>query len=747
MQRPVVLVLASLSLVLLALPLTLEKPGLPPNLKADEPAYYLMALSLARDGDLRVELQDLERGFREFPYRRIENLVLMSSDGWHTAHFGKPYVYSLLAAPFAGLFGANGILLFNMGLLVAMIWMGAVYLGRWSPPWLAALFSAGFFLLSAGFAYVFWIQPEIFNMACVTLALFLGLHRFEGGKRRQRTLAFLSGAALAPAVFAKPMVLALALPLLWIPLRRRRWIRAAAWAVGALVATGLLVGLSMALTSKPTPYLGVERMGMTVCRPDVLPWDPPEEGEVSTAASEWSPTGGAWSWMLRVPNVDGRELVANIGYFLWGRHTGLLLYMPFAALAVALFLAHARRSTARWVLLASLAGVALFFLVFIPFNWQGGGGFVGNRYFVNVYPAFLFLVTRIRPRIAVPAVYALGGLLLGPILLTLLGASVPEPTLQFHTRNFPFGLFPVEHTLREVPGYRRVTVGDVLLVGRKDQVLPRGKRLWLRGADETELWLLADEPIHQAVFQIRSPVPGNRIRLEIAGVEEVVESARSDPPGEAARVTLGPQSVSVRGSRSGTPFFGHRLEVEIERGRSRAYTKRFPPNPCPDEIFGYDESRRKTFYQGAELTYLGDGKALESDLFDLAWKRVEIPAEVVAGRTFHGRVVIENTSSSPWVRSGAAEVKLSYHWLEPRDGANDGTAVSEERMAVYEGLRTDLPLPVHPGERVEVRPEIEAPREPGRYLLALDPVFEHVSWFSRRGVEPYRVEITVVEPR
>ncbi|MGD2113887.1 MAG: hypothetical protein PVG07_02470, partial [Acidobacteriota bacterium] len=254
MQRSVALVLASLSLVLLAFPLTLEKPGLPPTLKADEPAYYLMALSLARDGDLRVDSEDMARAFDEFPYTRISNLILMSGDGWRTAHYGKPYVYSLFAAPLAGPFGADGILLFNMILLVAMIWMGAIYLQRWNPPWLAALFSAGFFLLSAGFAYGFWIQPEIFNMASVTAALFLGFHRFDRFGQASAVevsrdlespvalarfrgligdaagvqgshglahpaLAFLSGAALMPAVYAKPMVAALALPLLWIPLR------------------------------------------------------------------------------------------------------------------------------------------------------------------------------------------------------------------------------------------------------------------------------------------------------------------------------------------------------------------------------------------------------------------------------------------------------------------------------------------------------------------------------------------------
>ena len=92
-----------------------------------------MALSLAHDGDLQVEVRDIDRLFQEFPYQPVNNLILMTRDGWRTVYYGKPYIYSLLAAPFAGLFGADGLLFFNMLLTVAMIWMGASYLARFNP--------------------------------------------------------------------------------------------------------------------------------------------------------------------------------------------------------------------------------------------------------------------------------------------------------------------------------------------------------------------------------------------------------------------------------------------------------------------------------------------------------------------------------------------------------------------------------------------------------------------------------------
>jgi hypothetical protein len=53
MSRPSRYVFLALALLLVLFPATIAKPGQPMNLKSDEPAYYLMALSLAHDLDLR----------------------------------------------------------------------------------------------------------------------------------------------------------------------------------------------------------------------------------------------------------------------------------------------------------------------------------------------------------------------------------------------------------------------------------------------------------------------------------------------------------------------------------------------------------------------------------------------------------------------------------------------------------------------------------------------------------------------
>ncbi|HXT22192.1 MAG TPA: hypothetical protein VN923_15675, partial [Thermoanaerobaculia bacterium] len=246
-----------LSALLLVFPLALGRPGAPTHLKADEAAYFGMALSLAYDGDLAFTARDVDRFFTEFPYQPVNNLILMSADGWRTVSYAKPFVYSLFAAPFARVAGARGILFFNTLLLVAMVWMGAAYLRRHNDPGIAALFSTAYFVLSVGFVYVYWLQPEVFNMAAVCACLFLGMRR-DGDEeglprpRREALLAALSGAALALAVYNKPMLAAIGLAPLWGWWRERRWRQLGAWLGGAAACLLVLAALSWGLTGTPT---------------------------------------------------------------------------------------------------------------------------------------------------------------------------------------------------------------------------------------------------------------------------------------------------------------------------------------------------------------------------------------------------------------------------------------------------------------------------------------------------------------
>ncbi len=445
-------------------------------------------------------------------------------------------------------------------------------------------------------------------------------------------------------------------------------------------------------------------------------------------------TGGAWTWIFRVPETSPPELAENLGYFLWGRHTGLFVYTPFALVALLLFFLHRQKGVERWALLAVLGVVALFFLLFIPDNWQGGGGFVGNRYFVNAYPAFLYLVTRLVPRFLTAGGYAAGALFLGPILFTPFGAGGPEPTLQSHVRNAPLSYLPFELSLREVPGYDKKTVGAFTFLGRRDVFLPQGERFWLRGAGTNEVYVIGEEPLPRAVLAVRNLAPGNRVKLEMGGVEETLEFGQVGAGGETRRVELVPKRPYKVRRHFGNTFYVYRLTVEAETGRIEPWTRFMPPNSCP--YFPADDSFEEGFFLGAELTFLGSGAGLAADLYRLRWGAIEAPATVAAGELFELPVRLFNESATAWTADGAARVKLSYHWRTADGG-----------VAVWDGERTEIELPVPPGGRVVARQKIRAPAVPGRYLLELDPVHEQIAWFSERNTgSTWKAEVEVMAP-
>lgn len=770
MRRPTSLVFACLAAFLIATPLVLEKPGWPAGLKSDEPAYYLMALSLAHDGDLRCELVDIQRLFQEFPYHVVHNLILATDDGWHTVYFGKPYIYSLFAAPWARLFGASGLVAFNMAMVVLMIWLGSRYLARFNPPAIALLFASGFFLLSCTFSYIFWIHPEIFNMASVTVCLYLALadpttspdrdwrHR-RGGWRlwleRPGLRLLCSGIALMPAVYNKPMLAAFALPALFVCWERQqggrwwsRWLsrQALLWCAGCLLGMAGVVGLAMALTGHPSAYF-LSRGGQKVCAMDEMPIAPLAPAPVATATVGGLTDGGSsgasdadatattttaeveskappkasWFWMFRIPRPPIKEVLENLGYFLWGRHTGLFLYFPFALLALVLFALHRRRTFSQWTLLASLTIIALFFLLWIPFNWQGGGGFVGNRYYVNAYPGFIFLVGRIAPRLINFVGFALGGILLGPTLFSPFGRAVPAPTLQAHVRNFPFSNFPLELSLREVPGYEQRIWAGALVRGRKDVFLPRGARFWVHGATTTELWIQSDKPFDRLAFDVSSLGVTNTFdfRLEDAHQRLVFAEIPGQGVVQRQQVVLEPSGPSQIRSRQGQPVYVYRVEVEAERGTVKTWNRNYPPQDC--FTFAYNATIQESFFVGAQMAFLGSGERLERDIYDVEWQQPAVAPQppVEVDSTFFIETAVRNASNDTWPAVTPTRVALSYRWK-----------TLDDQVVVENGVRTYPAGDIPPGEVFRAHQEVKAPGEPGTYVLELDLVYELVSWFS-----------------
>jgi hypothetical protein len=100
-----------------------------------------------------------------------------------------------------------------------------------------------------------------------------------------------------------------------------------------------------------------------------------------------------------------------------------------------------------------------------------------------------------------------------------------------------------------------------------------------------------------------------------------------------------------------------------------------------------------------------------------------------AGALGRARADIENEGAATW----GEDVVASYHWLDEQ-----GNAI------LWDGLRTPLPGPVAPGERIKLDLRVRAPIPPGRYRFALDLVAEHRAWFGELGNETPETMVEVL---
>ena len=113
------------------------------------------------------------------------------------------------------------------------------------------------------------------------------------------------------------------------------------------------------------------------------------------------------------------------------------------------------------------------------------------------------------------------------------------------------------------------------------------------------------------------------------------------------------------------------------------------------------------------------------------WREATL-APLRAGARTTARVVIENGGAATWRSRGDNGLQLAYHWLDPL-----GNAIH------WDGLRTPFPRPVAPGETLTIDLALEAPRPPGRYVLAFDLVEEHRFWLSELGVPTHDLDVEV----
>ena len=455
--------------------------------KGDEATYVGLAASAGLDGDLTYGPRDYQR-FRGWYGGGPQGIFLKRGlDG--QLYYGKAFLYGVLAAPFALAGGPGGLLVFNFACFALLLSAGYRWLSPGSRHVSALAFTVAFLAASIAPLYAFWLTSDALNFALVFIAFAIAVAP-PGEPLRPLRWRALGYVLLAASVFSKPLNLPLALPL------------AMATTTGGLVPTaralagiGAAVAVFFAINAGITGelnYQGGDRKTFY----GTFPYDEGgttfDSAGISLATNSLTPAG-----------AEGRtaSLTANVGYFVFGRHFGLLPFgWPWLVVVGWWALSERRKMWWQWTLLAATAAVGLGTIVWMPYTWSGGGGAVGNRYFLSVAAALFFLAPRVRS-FAPAAVAALGLLFVWPSLSSPF-TVVKQPWRA--TRAAIFQALPLELTgASDFPAIldrqrSRIPQGraPTLFVALLDDRSGMGERGWI-----------AVQPGAQSTLLVRSPQP------------------------------------------------------------------------------------------------------------------------------------------------------------------------------------------------------------------------------------------------
>ena len=468
-------------------------------------------------------------------------------------------------------------------------------------------------------------------------------------------------------------------------LLRGQWARAVALGATVALSVLLVLGVTRALTGHFEPY-GATRAGF-----DGATGYP---GGPEAAQGRFESANGTNDVLTR-ERPHPRTIGYAAFYLLTGRHTGVLVYYPAAAM---LALVVARRLLDRTVLPVALGSLAaLAFYVFLqPENYFGGGTFVGNRY---VLPMIAALAA------AVPALPSLRSIVLcwgmalatgGSALASVVATRALDPMSQSHAHAGLFRLLPEESTAPEMDGFRDRYWAQSLVRFVDPHAAVDAASFRLRagdpGADLLVVTPPASGPLH---FLVGAAVPSIELRIAEMGW------TRTFP--------IGPHPGGARSVVAWRPLPAWRRHPFWWEPRDAIYAARVL------------RVSARAAGSGEEVTlrYLGDGSVLRATLArEVVDAELALPA--AGGAPASARITVRNTSDFAWSGDAVLPVQVAARV----------TAAGEEAGAF---ARHPLPGAVPVGSTVVLDVPLAWPRAAGAVHVEIDLVLEEVAFFADRN--------------
>ncbi|HZL95016.1 MAG TPA: hypothetical protein VFB99_15280, partial [Vicinamibacterales bacterium] len=244
-------------------------------------------------------------------------------------------------------------------------------------------------------------------------------------------------------------------------------------------------------------------------------------------------------------------------------------------MAVLLFLAATRdRAMWQWLTFAAGVGSAIVLLLYMPFTYSGGGGPVGNRYFLGSYGVFLFLVPPLQTAVAGLIATGISSLFVAPILSNPFFASTHPYE---HSKTGLFTWLPTELTMvNDLPintgpssRFRQPLGGTppILAYFLDDNAYNReGDAFWIRGESRADILL-------RARIQTEADAAGVEMARSLR-IEKLTAILETGPkPNRVVIATGGERKVVDM-----APSSQQTVELAMSHGMPYKYDPRFPTN-------------------------------------------------------------------------------------------------------------------------------------------------------------------------
>jgi hypothetical protein len=357
----------------------------------DQASFVMQSASLAFDHDLAYTRRDARRWRRLGWTANPSGLFYQRNrDGFA---LGKPYGFSLATAPFVRVLGlVRGIPVAQLAIFGVLLAASAAILRTRYRGATIPLLLGAFYLASYPYLYLYVVHAELF-LAMLVAVFWLLILTFV--RTRREPILYLAVGVGAFLIAEKLWFTTLVAPICAVVVWEERK-RAAVKAL-AVMAAALLLSVGPYLYYSDfrafTPYGGASRYYASWAGGAVAfdPASPPLNLQRTYTDRMLTP-----GWLARTMSDPARlrQVPPSIAYYFLGGHTGLIVFIPIAALLVAAAWVLVRRLDRYGLaVLAGLTACVTGYVLLFPTNYYGGGQSIGNRYFVQFAPTVLALAT------------------------------------------------------------------------------------------------------------------------------------------------------------------------------------------------------------------------------------------------------------------------------------------------------------------------------------------------------------------